>query len=52
MSGGKFISELEKLREWWIVDVPVVGKVPISLALGSYMDAISWPVLAKKLLDA
>jgi hypothetical protein len=49
---GKFISEFEKLREWWIVVVPVVGKVPISLALGSYMDAISWPVLAKKLLDA
>ena len=48
---GKLISEVEKLREWWIVDVPVVGNVPIILALGSYMDAISWPVLAKKLLD-
>jgi hypothetical protein len=41
----------EKLREWRIVEAPVVGWVPISLALGNYMDAISWPVLAKKLLD-
>ena len=48
---GKFISEVEKLREWLIVDAPVVGNVPISLELGNYMDAISWPVLAKKLLD-
>lgn len=45
------MSVVEKLREWRIVEAPVVGRVPISLALGNYMDAISWPVLAKKLLD-